>query len=101
MEVNKINSEILLEDLEKTIKKMIRLALGGTGCSEVYRDMLLSILPNSKHKVNMSYWIYKADSDDFDMMLQYINIARNNYEIIEFCEKIILPYKDKLIKEFE
>lgn len=85
-------------DLEKTIKKMMRIVRGDTGGSRVYADMLLSIIPNSTYKVNMSQWCYKADVDDFKVMLKLIKIYKMpNDEIIWEYDKLITPYRDELI----
>jgi len=82
--------------LKLTINKMIKIANGGTGASKLYADMLLSMLPNSEHKVNISYWCYKADRDDFNAMLDLMKNSHTN-AIWEY-EKIVNPYREKLIE---
>ena len=85
--------------MKETVEKMIRIVRGDTGGSRVYADMLLSMLPNSDHKVNMSYWCYKADKDDFEAMLKLMS-AYKSYDdsLIWEYEKLVLPYVDELKK---
>jgi len=80
--------------MKKTIDKMIRIVRGGTGGSRVYADMLLSMLPNSKHKVNMSEWCYRADRDDFNAMLQLMQNSHTD-AIFEYAE-LVEDYIDEL-----
>jgi len=86
----------LEERLEKTIEKMIRIVRADTGGSAVYADMLLSLLPNSEHKVNMSYWCYKADRDDFYTILEIMKQIKEGSQIIWEYEKLVSPYLKKL-----
>ena len=82
--------------MKNTVEKMIRIVRADTGASEVYADMLLSMLPNSIHKVNISYWNYKADRDDFNAMLE---LMKSSYtDAIWEYEKLVLPYKEELQK---
>jgi len=82
--------------MEDTVKKMMRIVRANTGGSAVYADMLLSMLPNSEHKVNISYWCYKADRDDFNAMLE---LMKNSHtDAIWEYEELVLPYKDELQK---
>jgi len=81
-------------DLKKTVEKMIRIVRGRTGGSEVYADMLLSMLPNSTHKVNISYWNYKADRDDFRAMLMLMQNSQD--DIIFEYENLVNPYLKEL-----
>jgi hypothetical protein len=82
--------------MKKTIDKMMRIVRADTGGSKVYADMLLSMLPNSEHKVNISYWCYKADRDDFKAMLELMQ--NSHTDIIWEYEELVLPYKDELKK---
>lgn len=83
--------------MKKTIDKMIRIVRGDTGGSRIYADMLLSILPNSDYKVNMSFWCYKADKDDFEAMLK-VMLAYKSYDdsLMWEYEELVLPYVDEL-----
>jgi len=82
------------EKLQNTVNKMIRIVRADTGGSEVYRDMLLSLLPNSTYKVNISYWNYKADRDDFKTILELM--IASNTDILWDYEEMIQPYKEEL-----
>lgn len=84
------------ERLQKTVSKMIRIVRAETDASGLYKDMLLSMLPNSSHKVNMSYWCYKADRDDFETMIELMKLS--NTDLIFEYEKILQPYKQELLK---
>jgi len=75
--------------MENQIRKMIKIVRADTCASEVYRDMLLSMLPNSTNQVNISEWNYKADRDDFDFML---NLMRQSHT------DMIFEYENKLQK---
>jgi hypothetical protein len=85
--------------MKKTIDKMMRIVRGNTGASKLYADMLLSMLPNSTHKVNISYWCYKADRDDFRAMLELMQ--NSHTDIIWEYEELVLPYKSELKKFIE
>jgi len=80
--------------MKKTVEKMIRIARADTGGSRVYADMLLSMMPNSEHKVNISYWCYKADRDDFKAMLELM--AQSHTDAIFEYEKLVLPFVEEL-----
>jgi len=82
------------EKLQNTVNKMIRIVRADTGGSEVYRDMLLSLLPNSTYKVNISYWNYKADRYDFKTILELM--IASNTDILWDYEEMIQPYKEEL-----
>jgi hypothetical protein len=82
--------------MKKTVEKMIRIVRADTGGSQVYADMLLSMLPNSEHKVNISYWCYKADRDDFKA-IQELMINSHTDMIWEY-EALVMPYKEELKK---
>jgi len=82
--------------MKKTIDKMMKIVRGDTGGSEVYADMLLSMLPNSTHKVNISYWCYKADRDDFKAMIELMQ--NSHTDLIFEYEELVLPYFDELKK---
>jgi hypothetical protein len=82
--------------MEATIKKMMRIVRGHTGASQLYRDMLLSMLPNSEHKVNIGYWCYKADRDDFIALHSLMQQVKNGDDIIWEYEKLLRPYIDEL-----
>jgi hypothetical protein len=90
------NINLSVDQLKQTIEKMIKIVKADTGASELYRDMLLSMIPNSNHKVNMSYWCYKADRDDFETMLK-LQILSNTDIIFEY-ENLLQPYKEELMK---
>jgi len=75
--------------MKKTVDKMMRIVRADTGGSRVYADMLLSMLPNSEHKVNISYWCYKADRDDFKAMLELM--SKSNTDLIWEYEELVLP----------
>jgi hypothetical protein len=77
-----------------TIDKIMEIVRADTGASEVHAEMLLSLLPNSSHKVNMSQWNYRADSDSKEMVE---NLMENQSEIWEF-EKNVTPYREELKK---
>lgn len=90
------DNQLKLKDIEKLVLKMVRIVKADTGGSRVYADMLLSMLPNSNHKVNLSCWCYKADRDDFNTMLELIKFSNTDViftyeeylrEHIEFLEK--------------
>lgn len=82
------------EQLQKTVNKMIRIVRADTGASGLYRDILLSLMPNSTHKVNISYWNYKADRDDFKTILELM--IASNTDILWDYEEMILPYREEL-----
>jgi len=82
-------------DMKKTVEKMVKIVRGRTGASEVYADMLLSMLPNSTHKVNISYWNYKADRDDFRFMQMLMKNSQDDL-IFEY-DMLLVPY----VKELE
>jgi hypothetical protein len=82
----------LSEKLPKTVEKMINIVRGRTGGSEVYADMLLSMLPNSTHKVCLSHWCYKADSDDEQTILELMQ----DYSMIWDYEELVRPYVAEL-----
>lgn len=85
--------------MEDTVKKMIKIVRADTGGSRIYAEMLLSMLPNSEYQVNMSYWCYKADRDDFNAMLELINAYRDYDDtLIWKYEELIFPYLDELRK---
>ena len=85
--------------MKKTINKMIRIVRGNTGGSRVYADMLLSMLPNSEHKVNMSEWCYKADIDDFQAILEVaVSYKSSDDSLIWKYEELVLPYVNELKK---
>ena len=83
----------LSEKLPITVNKMVNIVKGRTGGSEIYAQMLLSMLPNTSHKVCINYWCYKADSDDFQTMLE---LMQDNSMIWEY-EKLIQPHVQELI----
>jgi len=83
------------EQLQNTVNKMVRIVRGNTGASELYRDMLLSLLPNSTYKVNIAYWNYKADRDDFKIILELMISSQTN--ILWDYEEMVEPYKEELI----
>lgn len=82
--------------LKKTVEKMVRIAQGRTGASKVYADMLLSMLPNSTHKVCLDRWCYKADMDDFETILNFMILLKKGDRIMWEYEKYIFPYKEEL-----
>ncbi|MDD5373352.1 MAG: hypothetical protein PHO62_08010 [Sulfurimonas sp.] len=86
----------LEERLKKTVEKMLRITRAGTGAGVLYADMLLSMLPNSTHKVNMAYWCYKADRDDFDTILELMELMKEGSQIIWLYEKLASPYAEEL-----
>ncbi|MFA6887677.1 MAG: hypothetical protein WCQ65_12010 [Fermentimonas sp.] len=69
---------------------------GDTGGSEVYADMLLSMMPNSDHKVDIGHWCYKADSGDFQTMLELM--GNYNNDLIWKYEKLVWPYREELLE---
>lgn len=81
------NSPLTLELLEKTVTKMITIAKDDVGASEIYNDMLLSLLPNSDHKVNIGQWAYKADLDDFEVVMKLLQAFKDTEMVFEY-EKI-------------
>ena len=85
------------QKLERLVEKMIGIVRADTGASPVYADMLLSILPNSEHKVNIGFWTYKADSGDFVAMLEFMQKFRNSDLLFKY-EALVLPYKEELKK---
>lgn len=78
------NSPLTLELLEKTVTKMIKIAKDDVGASEIYNDMLLSLLPNSDHKVNIGQWAYKADLDDFEVVMKLLQSVKENEMVFEY-----------------
>lgn len=78
------NSPLTSELLEKTVAKMIRIANDGVGASEIYNDMLLSLLPNSDHKVNIGQFAYKADLDDFEVVLKLLQSFKGSEIVFEY-----------------
>ena len=88
--------EINEQEIVALVEKMIGIVKADTGTSRVYADMLLSMLPNSEHKVNMSSWCYKTDREDKEIML---DIMENSHsKIIWIYEKYVLPHKKFLQK---
>ena len=92
-----MQNELTKEQIEKTVQKMVAIARGQTGGSAVYRDMLLSILPNSGHKVDISYWCYKADQDDFSTILLLQAQSRANRDILWVYADLLEPYREELL----
>lgn len=86
----------LTKRLPPLVEKMINIVRGDTGGSVVYADMLLSMLPNSEYRVNIGYWCYKADSDDFQTMLDLMQ-ERSGDAIWEY-EALVKPYEDELLR---
>jgi len=86
--------EKTIERMEKTIEKMMRIVRANTGSSQLYADMLLSMLPGHSRKVNISYWCFKADRDDFETMLEIMRYHRT--DLIFKYEELLLPYKEEL-----
>lgn len=84
--------------LQEVVNKMLRIAKAGTGASQLYADMLLSMLPNSTHKVNMSYWCYKADRDDFFSILELMEQVKKGSQIIWEYEIYVSSHKEELLK---
>jgi len=82
--------------MKDTVEKMMRIVRADTGGSRVYADMLLSMMPNSEHKVNLGYWCYKADRDDFKAMLELM--AQSHTDVIFEYEKLVLPFVDELMQ---
>jgi len=80
--------------MKRRVEKMIRIVRADTGGSRVYADMLLSMLPNSEHKVNISHWCYKADRDDFKAMLELM--AQSHTDAIFEYEELVLPFVAEL-----
>jgi len=80
--------------MKKTVEKMMRIVRANTSGSRVYADMLLSMLPNSEHKVNINYWNYKADRDDFQVMMELMQ--KSNTDAIFDFESLVLPYVSEL-----
>jgi len=79
--------------MEKTVNKMMRIVRGDTDGSLVYADMLLSIL-NREHKVDIGYWCYKADLDDFNTIIE---VMRNHgSDMFWEFENCVLPHVDEL-----
>lgn len=81
--------------MEQTVEKMMRVVRADTGGSRVYADMLLSLL-NKNHKVDIGYWCWKADRDDFRAVLEFMANSRGD-EFWEF-EKLVMPYRDELLQ---
>lgn len=75
---------------------MMRIIRADTGGSRVYADMLLSMMPNSEHKVNIGYWCYKADRDDFKAILELI--AQSHTDAVFEYEELVLPFVEELKK---
>ncbi len=73
---------------------MINIVRMDTRASRVYADMLLSMLPNSEYKVNISEWNYRADRDDFIFMLQLMQKAHTD-KIFEYANTL-QPYIKEL-----
>lgn len=86
----------LIKRLPALVEKMLNIVRGDTGGSEVYADMLLSMLPNSEHKVNIYYWCYKSDSDDFQTMLDLMK--KSGGDAIWEYEALVGSHKDELLR---
>lgn len=83
------------EQLQTTVKKMIKIVRADTGASPLYVDMLLSLMPNNdRYKVNLAYWCYKADRDDFEAVLELIR--QSNTDLLWDYEALVSPYKEEL-----
>jgi len=84
--------------MKQTVEKMVGIVRARTGASRLYADMLLSIRPNSNHKVNISYWCFKADRDDFKSMLELMEAYKNPYDdtLIWEYEELVSPYVSEL-----
>ena len=80
--------------MKDTVEKMMRIVRADTGGSRVYADMLLSMRPNSVHKVNIGYWNYKADRDAFKAMLELMTQSHTD-AIFEY-EELVLPFVEEL-----
>lgn len=86
----------LAEKLPKTVEKMMYIVRGGTRGSEIYAKMLLSMLPSYDYEVCMNYWCYKADSDDFQTMIELMQ----EYSFYKWeYEKLVSKYIEEL-KDF-
>jgi len=82
--------------MQDTLNKMLRIARTGVGSSELYADMLLSLMPGREHKVDIAYWCYKADRDDFNAILEFMK--QYNYNDSSFAyEEAMLPFVDELL----
>ena len=90
------NELLQAKKIEKLVLKMVRIVNADTGGSRVYADMLLSMLPNSNHKVNLSYWCYKADRDDFNALLELIKFS--NTDAIWIYEEYVREHVEFLKK---
>jgi len=77
------------------LNKMIRIAKTQTGGSLIYAEMLLSMIPNSKQSVRINEWNYKADRDDFNIILELMK--QSNTDIIFEYAEMIEPYKKELL----
>lgn len=81
------------EELKKTVEKMVRIVRGKTGGSRIYGEMLLSLLPNSSRKVQINYWLYKADSVDEEVINEFMqNYNQYVWTYVDFVE----PYVDEV-----
>lgn len=90
-----IKNTPLEERLAPLVQKMVGIVRGDTGGSEVYADMLLSLMPNLDHKVDIGYWCYKSDSDDFQNVLE---IMQNYNDVIWKFEKLVYPHQKELLE---
>jgi len=91
--------QIFEERLKETVEKMMRIVRAETGGSRVYADMLLSMRPNTEHKVNISFWCYKADRADFKTMLELMETYKSNDDrLIWQYEELVSPYVAELEK---
>lgn len=97
-EIEELKSLPLEERLENTLNKMIGIATAGTGASVLYADMLLGMLPNSTHKVNIAYWCYKADRDDFYTILELMEQIKEASQIIWEYESYVSSHRKELEK---
>lgn len=86
------------EQLKITVEKMVKIVRGNTGGSQTYAEMLLSMLPNSSYKVCINDWNYRADRDDFEVMLELIRrYGENNQNSpIWVYEELVRPYYQEI-----
>ncbi len=93
------NQELAIQidkDIRQLVKKMVRIVIADTNKSRVYADMLLSMLPNSEHKVNINLFCKKANQNDKEIMLDLIE--NSNTKLILNYERYVLPHKDLLLR---
>ena len=82
--------------IENFVNRSIDIILNDTGASKVYAEMLLSLLPSSKYTLHLSEYIYQADQQDFDDLIEIMRAIRVDGDLLSELVDCIQSYKAEL-----